>query len=67
MFADADLDRAVIGSVFGIYLAQGEVCSAGSRVLVERSVHDEFVARFAERARRIRVGLPSSGRPSWAP
>ncbi|MFI5049544.1 MAG: aldehyde dehydrogenase family protein [Gaiellales bacterium] len=59
VFADADLDRAVIGSVFGIYLAQGEVCSAGSRVLVERSVHDEFVARFAERARRIRVGLPS--------
>jgi acyl-CoA reductase-like NAD-dependent aldehyde dehydrogenase len=59
VFADADLDRAVIGCVFGIYLAQGEVCSAGSRVLVERSVHDEFVARFAERARRIRVGLPS--------
>ena len=58
VFADADLDRAVIGSVFGIYLAQGEVCSAGSRVLVERAVHDEFVARFAERARRIRVGLP---------
>jgi acyl-CoA reductase-like NAD-dependent aldehyde dehydrogenase len=59
VFADADLDRAVTGSVFGIYLAQGEVCSAGSRVLVERRVYDEFVARFAERARRIRVGLPS--------
>ena len=58
VFADADLDRAVTGSVFGIYLAQGEVCSAGSRVLVERQVHDEFVARFAERAGRIRVGLP---------
>ncbi|HET7172024.1 MAG TPA: aldehyde dehydrogenase family protein [Gaiellales bacterium] len=58
VFADADLDRAVTGSVFGIYLAQGEVCSAGSRVLVERPVHDEFVSRFAERARRIRVGLP---------
>jgi acyl-CoA reductase-like NAD-dependent aldehyde dehydrogenase len=58
VFADADLDQAVIGSVFGIYLAQGEVCSAGSRVLVERPVHDEFVARFAERAGRIRIGLP---------
>ena len=44
VFADADLERAVIGSVFGIYLAQGEVCSAGSRVLVERPVYDEFVA-----------------------
>jgi acyl-CoA reductase-like NAD-dependent aldehyde dehydrogenase len=58
VFADADLDRAVIGSVFGIYLAQGEVCSAGSRVLVERPVYDEFVSRFAERARRIRIGMP---------
>jgi acyl-CoA reductase-like NAD-dependent aldehyde dehydrogenase len=58
VFADADLDRAVIGSVFGIYLAQGEVCSAGSRVLVERPVYDEFVRRFADKASRIRVGLP---------
>ena len=58
VFADADLDRAVTGSVFGIYLAQGEVCSAGSRVLVERTVHDEFVRRFAERARAIRIGQP---------
>ena len=59
VFADADLERAVIGSVFGIFLAQGEVCSAGSRVLVERAVYDEFVQRFAEKARTIRVGLPS--------
>jgi acyl-CoA reductase-like NAD-dependent aldehyde dehydrogenase len=58
VFADADLDQAVTGSVFGIYLAQGEVCSAGSRVLVERPVYDEFVRRFAEKAARIRVGLP---------
>ena len=49
VFADADLERAVIGSVFGIYLAQGEVCSAGSRVLVER-----------QRLRRVRAaGSPS--------
>ena len=58
VFADADLDRAVTGSVFGIYLAQGEVCSAGSRVLVERSVHDEFVRRFADKAASIRLGMP---------
>ena len=57
VFADADLDRAVIGSVFGIYLAQGEVCSAGSRVLVERSVHDEFVAALR------RAGAADPGRP----
>ena len=60
VFADADLDQAVVGSVFGIYLAQGEVCSAGSRVLVERPVYDEFVERFAAKARTIRVGLPST-------
>jgi acyl-CoA reductase-like NAD-dependent aldehyde dehydrogenase len=58
VFADADLERAVAGSVFGIYLAQGEVCSAGSRVLVERAVHDEFVERFVAKASRIRVGMP---------
>jgi acyl-CoA reductase-like NAD-dependent aldehyde dehydrogenase len=58
VFADADLDQAVLGSVFGIYLAQGEVCSAGSRVLVERPVYDEFVERFAAKARSIRIGLP---------
>jgi aldehyde dehydrogenase (NAD+) len=58
VFADADLERAVIGSVFGIYLAQGEVCSAGSRVLVERPVYDEFVRRFADKAAGIRVGMP---------
>ena len=58
VFADADLDQAVLGSVFGIYLAQGEVCSAGSRVLVERPVHDEFVERFVAKARTIRIGMP---------
>jgi acyl-CoA reductase-like NAD-dependent aldehyde dehydrogenase len=58
VFADADLERAVIGSVFGIYLAQGEVCSAGSRVLAERPVYDEFVRRFADKAAGIRVGMP---------
>jgi acyl-CoA reductase-like NAD-dependent aldehyde dehydrogenase len=58
VFADADLDQAVIGSVFGVYLAQGEVCSAGSRVLVERAVHDDFVERFAAKTRSIRIGMP---------
>ena len=58
VFADADLDRAVSGALFGIYLAQGQVCSAGSRILVERSVYDDFVERFAARAASIRIGLP---------
>ena len=58
VFADADLDRAVSGALFGIYLAQGQVCSAGSRILVERPVYDDFVERFAARAASIRIGLP---------
>ena len=67
VFADADLDQAVIGSVFGIYLAQGEVCSAGSRVLVERPVYDEFVQRFADKAGRSGSGCRPGGRRSSAP
>jgi acyl-CoA reductase-like NAD-dependent aldehyde dehydrogenase len=58
VFADADLEQAVAGAAFGIYLAQGEVCSAGSRVLAETAVYDEFVRRFADKARTIRVGMP---------
>ena len=58
VFADADLDRAVGGALFGIYLAQGQVCSAGSRILVERPIYDDFVERFVARAEGIRVGMP---------
>ncbi|MFC8431936.1 5-carboxymethyl-2-hydroxymuconate semialdehyde dehydrogenase [Streptomyces sp. NPDC057253] len=58
VFADADLDAAVDGALFGVYSLNGERCTAGSRIIVEASVYDEFVARFAERAARVRVGLP---------
>ncbi|HJP79310.1 MAG TPA: 5-carboxymethyl-2-hydroxymuconate semialdehyde dehydrogenase [Pseudonocardiaceae bacterium] len=59
VFADADLDRALDAAVFGVFSLNGERCTAGSRVLIERSVYDEFVASFAERADRIVVGPPS--------
>ncbi|MFJ9900653.1 5-carboxymethyl-2-hydroxymuconate semialdehyde dehydrogenase [Streptomyces sp. NPDC091280] len=58
IFADADLDAAVDGALFGVFSLNGERCTAGSRVIVEASVYDEFVARYAERAARVRVGLP---------
>ncbi|MFI0445532.1 aldehyde dehydrogenase family protein [Actinomadura sp. 6N118] len=54
--ADADLECAVSDALLGIYLANGEACIAASRLLVHESVHDEFVQRFAETARGIRVG-----------
>jgi len=56
VFADADFDTAVDYALFGIYANAGQVCSAGSRLLVEDSIHDKFVKRLVERARKIRIG-----------
>lgn len=58
VFADADLKSAVRGATTGIYYGKGEVCAAGSRILVERSVYDDFVAEFAQRAESMTVGDP---------
>ena len=58
VFADADLDAAVRGASTGIFYGKGEVCAAGSRLLVERVVHDEFVAKLAERAKKLAPGDP---------
>ena len=59
VFADADLDAAIDACVFGVFSLNGERCTAGSRILVQRDVYEEFTARFAERARRVRVGDPA--------
>src|SRR6516164_3021426 len=59
IFADADLDRAVDSALFGVFSLNGERCTAGSRILAERSVYDALVSRLAERAERIRVGDPA--------
>ncbi|ALX50041.1 aldehyde dehydrogenase family protein [Lentibacillus amyloliquefaciens] len=56
VFADADLDTAVDHALYGIFFGAGQVCSSGSRILVEDSIHDQFVERFAERAKNIKVG-----------
>jgi len=58
VFADADLDRAVAGSIDAIFRNQGEVCLAGSRLLVQRPVYDEFLARFVAAAEALPVGNP---------
>jgi gamma-glutamyl-gamma-aminobutyraldehyde dehydrogenase len=59
IFADAaDLDRAAEMAAFGIFFNQGEVCSANSRLLVERSIRDEFLDRLIDQAREVRVGDP---------
>jgi aldehyde dehydrogenase (NAD+) len=58
IFADANLDRAVRAASSGIFFNAGQVCSAGSRVLVQKSIYDEVVARLAARAEGIKVGDP---------
>ena len=58
VFADADLDRALDAVMFMIYSLNGERCTSSSRLLVQRSVHDEFVGKLAERVKRIKVGHP---------
>jgi betaine-aldehyde dehydrogenase len=55
-FADSDFESAVAGALFGVFLNQGEVCSAGSRILVERSIYRRFLDAMVEKARAIRVG-----------
>ena len=59
VFADADLDAAVNATIFGVFSLNGERCTAGSRILVEESIYDEFVERYAAQAKRVKVGLPS--------
>ena len=58
IFDDADLARALDAAVFMIFSNNGERCTAGSRILVQQGIYADFVQKFVERARRIRVGDP---------
>lgn len=58
VFADANLDDAVKGAISGIFAATGQTCVAGSRLLVQDSIHDEFVERLVAFARKARMGDP---------
>ena len=57
-FADADFEAAIDGALFGVFINQGEVCSAGSRILVQKSIYKKFVEAMAEKAKTIKVGPP---------
>ncbi len=58
VFDDADLDRAVDAAVFMIYSLNGQRCTSSSRLLVQRSIYESFVAKVADRAKKLRVGDP---------
>ena len=58
VFEDADREAAVMGAISGIFAATGQTCIAGSRLLVQRSIHDEFVKRIVEVASKAKIGDP---------
>ncbi|HET7430551.1 MAG TPA: aldehyde dehydrogenase family protein [Nocardioides sp.] len=67
VFADADLEVALDYALTAVFLHSGQVCSAGARLLVEESIHDELVDRIVERAQRIRLGGPFDERAETGP
>jgi aldehyde dehydrogenase (NAD+) len=58
VFADADLDAAVEGAYFGLFFNQGQCCCAGSRLFVEKSIHEKFVEKVLAKAKSRKVGDP---------
>lgn len=58
VFADARMDKALEGALNAVFTTTGQICTAGSRLLVEESVREEFVGRLAERTRALRLGDP---------
>jgi len=67
IFDDADLDRALDAAIFMIFSNNGERCTAGSRILVQKSIYADFVSKFVERAKRITVGDPLDERTIVGP
>ncbi|WP_046864351.1 aldehyde dehydrogenase family protein [Microvirga massiliensis] len=67
VFADGDLDRAVVGAQAAIFAGAGQSCVAGSRLLVQQSVHGEFVEKLARASERIPVGSPLDDRTQIGP
>ena len=65
VFADADLETAVDYGLFGIFFGAGQVCSSGSRILVEESIYDEYVKRYVERANKMKVALALQKTATW--
>jgi acyl-CoA reductase-like NAD-dependent aldehyde dehydrogenase len=67
VFDDADMDQAIAGVLFGVFSSTGQSCIAGSRLFVQASVFDAFVARLVARTRALRVGHPEDAATQVAP
>src|SRR6266403_76880 len=66
-FDGADWEAAVDGALFGVFINQGEVCSAGSRILVERKIYSRFLDAMTEKAKRIKLGAPLDRQTKMGP
>src|SRR5437667_2166995 len=66
-FEGADWEAAVDGALFGVFINQGEVCSAGSRILVEKKIYSKFVESMTEKAKRIKLGAPMERETKMGP
>ncbi|WP_321792513.1 aldehyde dehydrogenase family protein [Burkholderia pyrrocinia] len=67
VFSDADLDKAVPGAAMGVYTNSGQICAAGTRILVQRSIQEEFVERLINYTKTIKVGSPSDPESQLGP
>lgn len=67
IFDDADIDKAIAGAQAGIFGASGQTCIAGSRLLVQRKVHDQVAERIADKARKLKVGDPLEAATEMGP
>jgi acyl-CoA reductase-like NAD-dependent aldehyde dehydrogenase len=67
VLADADLDQAARGAFVGIFYNKGEVCAAGSRLLVEESIHDQLMEKLIERTKKATPGDPLNPRTRLGP
>ena len=67
VFADSDLDQAVEGSHFALFFNQGQCCCAGSRLFVEKKVHEEFVDRILKKVKKTKVGDPFDPKTTQGP
>ena len=67
VFADADMEKTVPGCAMAVFQNSGQICSAGTRLFVQRSAHDEFVERLAAYARTLRVGDPTDPMTNLGP
>lgn len=67
VFEDADLDMAAAGSVFTAYLNTGQICTSGSRLLVQESIYDKFMPMVIEEARKLVVGQPEDTKTDLGP